>query len=78
MNYDLLLMGSQLLLTVGPVIVLFSRSSYITRRSSALLVLGLVGMTVALLGLHANLGASATAVGALAWGAVFVIRGRTL
>ncbi len=74
-GFDVLLMASQLLLTVGPLVILSNSLSYVPRRSSLLLVVGLIGMTVALVGLQAPLGASATALGAAAWFAVFLLRG---
>ncbi len=74
-GFDALLMVSQLLLTVGPLVILRSSLSYVPRHSSLMLVVGLIGMTVALVGLQSPLGASATALGATAWFAVFLLRG---
>lgn len=56
--------------------ILLNRSSYVPRLSSALFVVGLLGMTVALLWLGAPLGAVATTLGAIAWTTVLIFRGR--
>ncbi|KKK47012.1 hypothetical protein LCGC14_3159510, partial [marine sediment metagenome] len=43
---------------------------------SALIIIGLMMMTVALVGLNAPLGATSAAIGAAIWFGVFLFRGR--
>ena len=76
MSFDLLLAASQLLLTVGVLPTLFNSESYVPRRSSLLLTAGLLGMTIALIGLNAPFGAMSTILGSCVWFGVFLLRGQ--
>ncbi len=76
MSWDLLLLAAQMILDVGPVYLLIDRAGYMPRWGSALLVVGLVLMTTALMGLNAPFGAASAAVGAVIWFGVFLFRGK--
>ena len=76
MNWDLLLLAAQVVLDVGPLYLLIDRAGYMPRWGSSLLVVGLVMMTVALVGLSAPLGAASAAIGAIIWFNVFLFRGK--
>ena len=76
MSWDLLLAASQGLLTVPILIALSNRHTYIPRWSSGTLVVGLIGVTVALFGFGATFGATVTGVEVALWGLVFWMRGK--
>lgn len=76
MSWDLLLLAAQVVLDVGPLYLLIDRASYMPRWGSALIIIGLMMMTVALVGLNAPLGATSAAIGAAIWFGVFLFRGR--
>lgn len=76
LNWDMLLMLGELLTLVGPVIILRNREAFVPRFSSGSLVVALTLMVIALYGLGAPIGATATAVVVASWIAVFVLRGR--
>ena len=66
---------SQFLFVPGLIPLIRDKASYVPRTGSALTALGLVGVTVALLGFGSYLGASMTVVTASCWGFVFLFRG---
>ena len=76
MSWDVLLLAAQVVLDIGPLYLLIDRAGYMPRWGSSLLVIGLIMMTVALVGLSAPLGAASAAMGALIWFGVFMFRGR--
>ncbi len=76
MGWDLLLLFAQVILDVGPLYLLTDKAGYMPRWGSSIIVIGLVMMTVALMGLGAPLGATSAAVGAVIWFCVFLFRGK--
>ena len=76
MSWDLLLAASQAVLMVPILVALSNSHTYIPRWSTGPLVVGLIGVTVALFGLDAVFGATVTGVEVALWGLVFWMRGK--
>ena len=75
MSWDLLLAASQGLFVLPILLALANSHTYIPRWSSGTLVVGLIGVTVALFGLGAVFGATVTGVEVALWALVFWMRG---
>ena len=76
MSWDLLLAASTTFLMLPAVITLVDDQAHIPRWASGTMIVGLIGVTVALFGFGAVFGATATSVEVGLWGAVFWLRGK--
>lgn len=76
MSWDIFLAVSQAILVPPVLVALASSHTYIPRWSSGVLVVGLVGVAVALFGLGAVFGGTVTGLEVALWGLVFWIRGK--
>ncbi|KKL84310.1 hypothetical protein LCGC14_1965980 [marine sediment metagenome] len=75
LNWDLLMTVSQTLTLISTLPTLTNAQAYLPRRTSAMMALGLVGITTALYGLGAPLGALVTALVVCAFIFIFIYRG---
>ena len=69
-------MASQAMTLLAALPTVFNMRAYVPRWTSVLLVVGLAGVTTALFGLGAPLGALITSLVACAWIFVLIFRGR--
>ena len=76
MSWDLLLAASQAVLMVPILVALSNSHTYIPRWSTGPLIVGLIGVMVALFGLGAVFGATVAGLEVILWGLVFWMRGK--